>query len=63
MRHQGRAVGDAIEQIQVETLRAEWRTIALGAFAPLASFALFHLVTVFPISWITLFTQRSAGDS
>ena len=38
-----------------ETLFAEWRTIVLGAFAPLASFALFHLVTVFPLSWVTLF--------
>lgn len=37
-----------------ETLFSEWRTIALGAFAPLASFALFHLVTVFPLSWVTL---------
>ncbi|MFL6734862.1 MAG: MFS transporter [Sphingomicrobium sp.] len=37
------------------TLAAEWRTIALGAFAPLASFALFHLVTVFPLSWVRLF--------
>jgi MFS family permease len=36
------------------TLFSEWRTIALGAFAPLASFALFHLVTVFPLSWVTL---------
>lgn len=36
------------------TLSSEWRTIALGAFAPLASFALFHLVTVFPLSWVTL---------
>jgi MFS family permease len=36
------------------TLRQEWRTIALGAMAPLASFALFHLVTVFPLSWVTL---------
>jgi MFS family permease len=38
-----------------QTLREEWRTIALGALAPLASFALFHLVTVFPLSWVTLF--------
>ncbi|WP_116090083.1 MFS transporter [Sphingomonas crusticola] len=38
------------------TLFSEWRTIALGAFAPLASFALFHLVTVFPLSWVTLKT-------
>ena len=41
-----------------ETLRAEWRTIALGAFAPLASFALFHLVTVFPLSWVRLTTDE-----
>lgn len=37
-----------------ETLFKEWRTIALGALAPLASFALFHVVTVFPLSWVTL---------
>ena len=36
--------------------------LLLGALIPLASFALFHLVTVFPISWITLFTHRSAGE-
>jgi MFS family permease len=36
--------------------------LLVGALIPLASFALFHLVTVFPISWITLFTQRSAGE-
>ena len=39
-----------------ETLFSEWRTILLGALAPLASFALLHLVTVFPLSWVTLFT-------
>lgn len=38
------------------TLRNEWKTIVLGAFAPLASFALFHMVTVFPLSWVFLFT-------
>ena len=38
------------------------RELLVGALIPLASFALFHLVTVFPISWITLFTQRSAGE-
>ena len=42
-----------------ETLRAEWRTIALGAFAPLASFALFHLVAIFPLSWVKLTTDES----
>jgi MFS family permease len=42
------------------TLFAQWRTIALGALAPLASFALFHLVTVFPLSWVTLFAGETA---
>jgi MFS family permease len=40
------------------TLRAEGRNIIIGAFAPLASFALFHMVTVFPLSWIALFTKQ-----
>ncbi len=42
-----------------DTLREEWRTIAIGAFAPLGSFAMFHMVTVFPLSWVFLFTQDS----
>lgn len=42
----------------IETVRGEGRNIVLGAFAPLASFALFHMVTVFPLSWIALFTEQ-----
>src|SRR3546814_5142811 len=42
----------------IETLRMEGRNIIAGAFAPLASFALFHMVTVFPLSWIFLFTSQ-----
>jgi MFS family permease len=42
-----------------ETLRAEGRHIVIGAFAPLASFALFHTVTVFPLSWVFLYTRQS----
>ncbi len=37
-----------------KTVSRHWRTIALGSLAPLASFALFHIVTVFPLSWVTL---------
>lgn len=37
-----------------ETLSAEGVNILIGAFTPLASFALFHMVTVFPLSWIYL---------
>jgi len=42
-----------------ETVRSEWRVIAAGAFAPLASFAMFHMVTVFPLSWVFLFTDET----
>src|SRR5246500_1862719 len=41
------------------TIRHDGRTIVIGAFAPLASFALFHMVTVFPLSWVFLFTRES----
>lgn len=41
------------------TLRAHWRDVVIGAFTPLASFALFHMVTVFPLSWVFLFTRQS----
>jgi MFS family permease len=43
-------------------IRWHSKELLIGALIPLASFALFHLVTIFPISWITLFTQRSAGE-
>ncbi|MFX8585711.1 hypothetical protein ABTM35_19515, partial [Acinetobacter baumannii] len=42
-----------------ETVGAHGRTIVIGAFAPLASFALFHMVTVFPLSWVFLYTQET----
>jgi MFS family permease len=42
----------------VDTLRNGGRNIVIGAFAPLASFALFHMVTVFPLSWVFLYTQE-----
>lgn len=42
-----------------QTIRHEWRVIVLGAFAPLASFAMFHMVTVYPLSWVFLFTDES----
>ena len=43
----------------LETVRSEWRVIVAGAFAPLASFAMFHMVTVFPLSWVFLFTRET----
>lgn len=43
-------------------VRHQWPNILLGAFAPLGSFALFHLVTVFPLSWATLFTEDDISE-
>jgi MFS family permease len=45
----------------IDTVRSDWRNIVIGAFAPLASFALFHMVTVFPLSWVVLYTQEDAA--
>ncbi|WP_373987094.1 MFS transporter [Duganella sp. BuS-21] len=42
-----------------ELMRSQSRNVIIGALAALASYALFHLVTVFPLSWITLTSQRS----
>jgi MFS family permease len=42
----------------LDTLRNGGRNIVIGAFAPLASFALFHMVTVFPLSWVFLYTNE-----
>ena len=34
----------------------------IGAFAALASYSLFHVVTVFPLSWITLNSNQPVND-
>jgi MFS family permease len=43
----------------LDTVTKQGRNIIIGAFAPLASFALFHMVTVFPLSWVFLFTKQN----
>ena len=45
----------------VRTLRAEGRNVVVGTFAPLATLALFHMVTVFPLSWVYIFTQQDVS--
>ena len=45
-----------------ELVREHGATVLVGAFAALGSYALFHLVTVFPLSWIKLFTDQSIGE-
>lgn len=36
--------------------------VVVGAFGALASYALFHLVTVFPLSWILLYSKQSISQ-
>lgn len=52
-----------LEPVSVaDMFAAQGRFVLIGAFVPLASFALFHLVTIFPLSWVTLFSDRSSGS-
>lgn len=53
--------GDLMPSPVRSTIRNNVRNIVIGAFVPLASFALFHMVTVFPLSWIVLFTDDNSA--
>jgi MFS family permease len=46
----------------IEVTRNQGTNIVIGALAALASYALFHLVTVFPLSWIQLYDTRPVAD-
>jgi len=46
----------------VELAQSQGRNVLIGALAALASYALFHLVTVFPLSWINIYSTRSISD-
>jgi MFS family permease len=45
-----------------EMLSKHAMDVVLGAFVPLASFAMFHLVTIFPLSWIMLTGGQSVEE-
>ncbi|MEM7521964.1 MAG: MFS transporter [Pseudomonadota bacterium] len=40
-----------------ETLRTQWRPILFSTMIPLASYALFHMVTIFPLAYALLYTD------
>jgi MFS family permease len=44
-----------------DVIRVHGRDILIGAFVPLASFAMFHLVTIFPLGWMSLFGSQPIG--
>lgn len=39
------------------TLKQDGKSMILGIFMPLASFAMFHMVTIFPLSWVFLYSN------
>jgi len=43
----------------IELLRLQGFNVFVGAFGALASYALFHIITVFPLSWILLYSSQS----
>lgn len=45
-----------------ELTKTQGTNLLIGAFAALASFALFHIVTVFPLSWVMLYSQQEIGE-
>ncbi|HLO92772.1 MAG TPA: MFS transporter [Burkholderiaceae bacterium] len=47
---------------EAELMRQQGHNVLIGAFASLSSYALFHIVTVFPLSWILLFAKQDVGD-
>ncbi|ABF12466.1 MFS family permease [Cupriavidus metallidurans] len=54
---------DELEPIStLQMVNAQGFNIFLGAFAALASYALFHLVTVFPLSWVSLHKTQNITD-
>ena len=44
-----------------QLVKEEGFDLVIGAFVPLASFALFHLVTIFPLSYVGLYGDRTPG--
>ena len=44
-----------------ELFASQGHNVVIGAFAALASYALFHLVTVFPLSWVMLHAEQEIG--
>ena len=45
-----------------ELASTQGANVVIGAFVALASYALFHMVTVFPLSWVTLYSERDVGE-
>lgn len=64
----GQSYAERLQELELQpvsvttVVREEGGNVLLGAFAALASFALFHLATVFPLSWIGIYSEQSIDE-
>lgn len=64
----GQSYAERLQELELQpvsvtqVMRDEGGNVLLGAFAALASFALFHLATVFPLSWISMYSEQAIGE-
>ena len=64
----GQSYAELLQQRELQPVSAaqvarnEGGNVLIGAFAALASFALFHVATVFPLSWITLYSDQTIPE-
>ncbi len=64
----GQSYAERLQEMELQpvgvstVMREEGGNVLLGAFAALASFALFHIATVFPLSWIAMYSEQSIPD-
>ena len=45
-----------------EILQRHWKQVLLGAYMPLAAYALFHMVTIFPLGYVKLYQGPPVPD-
>jgi MFS family permease len=45
-----------------ELFAAQGYNVFIGAFASMATYALFHIVSIFPLSWVKLYTHQAIGE-
>ena len=46
----------------IEVIKGHWRDIILATYLPLASFTLLHLITIFPLGYLKIFSTLSVPD-
>lgn len=51
-----------LQPVRAREILSQGHNVLIGALAGLASYALFHLVTVFPLGWVNLYSSRDVSE-